>query len=127
MNCVECGALITNNSGTNENPLCGTCYNRMLKEYAPQSGTENKPGNKLNDSLVCKQCSGTMKKAVKIKSSIGIQIVGLILFIVGILLLFVFPIGTLLGIALMIVAAKMGYNKIKVWKCNNCGYFYERD
>jgi hypothetical protein len=46
--------------------------------------------------------------------------------LLGLVLLFVFPIGTLVGIVLIIVAIKIGSGK-KVWKCKDCGYFFERD
>jgi len=123
MKCVECGNETDLNSGTQENPLCPSCYNKMSIQYSNQ----NKIVDDNKDELKCQKCGGSMHKTNKINSSISIQIAGLILFIVGIILLFVFPIGTLVGIVIMILSAKMGYKRIKVWKCKNCGYFFERD
>jgi ribosomal protein L37AE/L43A len=74
----------------------------------------------------CQQCGGKMKKSTKTDTSFVVQIFGVILFIVGLGLLFLFPIGTLVGILIMIAAARMGYKKRKVWKCGGCGYFFER-
>jgi hypothetical protein len=68
-----------------------------------------------------------MRKTIKSEGSCGLQVVGLMLFLVAIIMLFVFPIGTLLGIALMIVAARLGSSKKKIWKCGDCGFFFERD
>jgi hypothetical protein len=41
-------------------------------------------------------------------------------------LLFVFPIGTVAGIILMIGASQLGFKKVKILKCERCGYFFER-
>lgn len=74
----------------------------------------------------CQQCSAGMKKTTHVKSSVGLQFIALGLFIVGIVLLFIFPLGTIFGIGLMAVSYNMGYKRLKVWKCSNCGYFFER-
>lgn len=78
------------------------------------------------DAVTCQQCGTEMKKGSKVEKSLGLQLVGVILFLVGLGLLFVFPLGTVLGVILMIVAARLGYKKLKGWKCPNCGYFFER-
>lgn len=31
--CIECKNVVTENRGTEENPLCPMCYNRMMKDY----------------------------------------------------------------------------------------------
>jgi len=67
-----------------------------------------------------------MSKTTKADRNLGLQLLGVILFLVGLGLLFVFPLGTIAGIILMIGAARLGYSKKKVWKCGNCGYFFER-
>lgn len=74
----------------------------------------------------CQQCGTGMKKTTHAKSSLGLQFVGLILFIVGFVLLFFIPIGTIFGVILMIVAYGMGYKRLKVWLCPSCGYYFER-
>lgn len=74
----------------------------------------------------CKQCGGEMGKTLKIDKDYGQQTVGCLVFIIAIILLFLFPIGTLLGIVIMILSARMGYKKAKVWKCKNCGYYFNR-
>jgi len=38
--CVECGTNSIENAGTVENPLCRSCYNRMLNEHADDKVTE---------------------------------------------------------------------------------------
>jgi DNA-directed RNA polymerase subunit RPC12/RpoP len=42
---------------------------------------------------------------------------GIICELIGFILLFLFPIGTILGIALMIA----GYQVSRIWRCSNCG------
>lgn len=78
------------------------------------------------DSLECKQCGSAMSKTKKVDRSLGLQLVGVFLFLFGFVLLFLFPVGTLVGIITMIVACRLGYKQTKVWKCDNCGYFFER-
>lgn len=67
-----------------------------------------------------------MIMGTKTESNIGMQVLGVIVFLFGLVLLFVFPIGTFFGVFLMIGAARMGFKKRKVWRCQNCGYFFER-
>jgi len=67
-----------------------------------------------------------MEKTKKIERSMGLQLLGVLVFVFSIFLLFFFPFGTIVGIILMIVAARLGYSKKKVWKCTDCGYFFER-
>ena len=38
--CVECNELITENRGTDENPLCKSCYQRMAHEYGDNAPTK---------------------------------------------------------------------------------------
>lgn len=76
--------------------------------------------------LQCKQCGGQMKKGKKVDSNMGVQAFGCAIFILGFVLLFWFPLGTIIGVFVMLGAAGMGYRKSKVWKCSQCGYFFER-
>lgn len=76
--------------------------------------------------IECKQCGRIMQESTKADSSIGLQVIGVGVFLLGICLLIVFPIGTVIGILLMIGSARLGYKKVKIWKCSYCGYFFER-
>lgn len=76
--------------------------------------------------LDCKQCGGSMAKGSRTDRNYGVQAFGCAVFVLGLALLFLFPLGTIIGICLMIGAARMGYKKSKVWKCQQCGYFFER-
>ncbi len=67
-----------------------------------------------------------MRKTTKADRNLGLQLVGVLLFFGGVALLFAFPLGTLAGVILMIASARLGYSKKKVWKCMQCGYFFER-
>ena len=80
----------------------------------------------MASQVKCQQCGTMMSKTTKADRNLGLQLLGVILFLVGLGLLFVFPLGTIAGIILMIGAARLGYSKKKVWKCGNCGYFFER-
>jgi len=80
----------------------------------------------MNDTLKCQQCGNVMEKTEKADSSLSLQLFGVVLFIVGLVLFFIPPLGTIIGIVLMIAAWRMGYKVRKVWKCKSCGYFFER-
>lgn len=80
----------------------------------------------MAEELKCVQCGGPMEKTKKVENSLALQLLGVIIFLVGVALLFVFPLGTLAGLILMIGSARLGYSKKNIWKCSNCGYFFER-
>lgn len=67
-----------------------------------------------------------MSKTRKSEHNYALQALGVIVFLVGLILLFLFPIGTLVGIVLMVAAGRMGFTRRKVWQCGSCGYFFER-
>lgn len=76
--------------------------------------------------MKCQHCSSEMKKTSKIDKSRTKQLVGLIFFLLGFVLLF-FPIlGTAVGIVMILASFKAGYKKVKVWVCNDCETFLER-
>lgn len=74
----------------------------------------------------CIQCSNEMHKTTQSVHNRTAQAGGCLIFIVGICLLFIVPIGTFIGIIMIIWASRMGYKREKVWSCKNCGYFFER-
>lgn len=80
------------------------------------------------ETIECKQCGGSMKRTKHVDSDRGMQAFGCAIFIVGIVCLFLplVPFTQIIGLALLIGAARMGYKKRKVWKCGQCGYFFER-
>lgn len=80
----------------------------------------------MSNEVKCQQCGTLMKRDVRVIRSMGLQVIGVLLFLLGLILLFFIPIGTIIGLILMIAAARMGYSRQKVWKCGNCGYFFER-
>lgn len=79
------------------------------------------------DSINCKQCNGTMQRHKKTEKNMAVQVLGVLVFLLGIVFLAFTPIGTIIGILLMMSALFMGYKKIKGWKCQNCGYFFEAE
>ena len=80
----------------------------------------------MDRPVTCQQCGGTMRKTKKTDISMTLQLVGVALFILGLVALFYFPLGTLIGVIVMILACRLGYSKRKVWLCKDCGYFFER-
>ena len=76
--------------------------------------------------VLCEKCKAAMQKTKKVDKSLLLQIVGVFVFFFGLSCLILFPIGTVIGIILMIAAARMGYSKKPVWLCPNCGFFFER-
>jgi len=80
----------------------------------------------MAEEIKCQQCGSPMIKTKKAEKSLGLQLLGVLLFLIGVGLLFLFPIGTIFGVILMIGSLGLGYSKKKVWKCTNCGYFFER-
>ena len=77
--------------------------------------------------IACKQCGGRMEKTVLARENTGMVALALTLAIIGIGLLFVFPIGTIDGVNILIAATKKSDRSKKVWKIEACVYFFKRD
>lgn len=77
------------------------------------------------ESILCTHCGGPMTATTKTESSAALQVAGVLVFLIGLGLLWVFPIGTIFGIVLMIGACKMGSTKRRIRRCGRCGHFYE--
>lgn len=80
----------------------------------------------MTEAINCKQCGCAMRKEVRGEHSCAVQLLAVAVFIIGLVLLFVVPIGTIIGIVLMLASLGMGYKRRKVWACRNCGYFFDR-
>lgn len=74
---------------------------------------------------VCVHCQTPMKRGTKTQKSMGLQLLGVLVFIIAIPVLFLFPVGTVIGVIMMLVALNLGYSKAKGWKCGACGYFFQ--
>lgn len=74
----------------------------------------------------CQQCGAGMHKETRSERDFGVQFFGCAIFIVGLVLLVFFPVGTMIGVLMMLGAARMGYKRKRVWRCRQCGYFFER-
>jgi hypothetical protein len=70
--------------------------------------------------LSCRECHGHMQRAMKVETNRERQLLGIFFFLIGIGLLFAFPIGTVTGLVLMAVAARLGRKDTKIWKCRRC-------
>lgn len=63
---------------------------------------------------ICQQCGGRMiKTTISTGNYVGIMF-ALVVFIVGFTLLFAFPIGSIIGVLLMLAALGMGGKRRKV-------------
>ena len=67
-----------------------------------------------------------MTKTVMTNEHKGVIAAAIILAIFGVILLFVFLLGTIIGVILLIAAPQIANRSKKVWLCNSCGYFFER-
>ena len=77
------------------------------------------------ETLKCEKCSGEMLKSRKYSS--GSSLVSMILILIGFLLLFLFPIGTLIGVVFIGFGIKKGIQPRFFWVCQSCGYKFERE
>jgi len=75
----------------------------------------------------CKQCGSEMEQTHKVDRNIAVQLLGVLVFIIGVALLPLFPIGTILGFSLILFSLKMGYKKKRILECPSCGYSFERE
>ncbi len=75
----------------------------------------------------CHHCQTPLQAQKIVKKDLGAQALGLIIFLLGLALLFIFPIGTIAGIILMVISARLGYSKKDGWKCPTCGYQFTRE
>ena len=80
----------------------------------------------METKVMCKQCGEGMKQGKRVEKSMALQILGVFVFLAGLVLLVFFPIGTIAGIVLIPAAFFLGYKKVKIWKCPSCDYFFDR-
>ncbi len=126
--CPKCGIIHENSVLLCD---CGYDLNRLTTEEKKQQNIDSEIGEEtrkekyMDNQVKCQQCGSVMDKTTITDNNLLLQVLGVILFIVGIALLFAFPIGTVIGIFLMIGAARLGYKRTKVQKCSNCGYYFK--
>lgn len=73
---------------------------------------------------VCVHCQSEMSLTKRRESNLTLQILGVVVFLIGLGLCFTL-VGAIVGIPLMIVAARMGFKKFAVMACGRCGYYYK--
>ena len=72
--------------------------------------------------LICEKCGGLMKKI-----SEATLLLGCLIMVVGLILLFIFPpIGTVIGVVLILIGLITGSRAKYYWVCTECGYKFER-
>jgi hypothetical protein len=75
----------------------------------------------------CRQCGGNMRKTVLSSGHCSGLAVALIVFCTGIIIFFILPVvGWVVGPIISLLALFMGGKRQRVWRCRNCGYFFER-
>ena len=75
----------------------------------------------MKTSILCKECNGTMVLTGEEEKSLLFQVLAIILFIVGIPMMFALYAGTFIGGALVVLALTIRSQKKKIWKCTECG------
>lgn len=75
-------------------------------------------------AIGCRQCGGEMNRYTKKESNIALQLVGVILFLGGLLLSLGAPGGWLIGAPVCVLSLFLGYKKIPGWRCKSCQYFF---
>lgn len=77
--------------------------------------------------LSCQHCGGDMTRQVHAERNLTLQLYGVVLFIIGVALVFTLPgLGWLIGGALCLISLSLGYRRHKVWLCGRCGYYFNR-
>lgn len=93
------------------------------KQKTPQ---QKRPAPQKPNLVTCQHCATEMKKTTRVEASVTKQLFGVFAFLFGLLLLFLFPFGTIFGLCIMILSARAGYKKQKIWLCPNCNYYFQR-
>jgi predicted membrane protein len=74
----------------------------------------------------CRQCDTEMEKSTEAERNMALRVLSVLLFLGSVLLIYVVPIGIVVGILLMLISLFFGFRKRKIWKCPNCGHYFER-
>ena len=100
---------------------------RLPLNCSDQIDAMSDPEKRANPPAVkCQQCGSDMEETVLANEHTGVTAAAVILAILGVILLFVFPIGTIIGVILLIAAPTIANRSKDVWRCTSCGYFFER-
>ncbi len=67
-----------------------------------------------------------MRKAVRYTNQVSGLIVGLLIFAIGVAIIFLVPcFGWVIGPLLILLALTKGAKSTKVWRCKTCKYFFQ--
>lgn len=80
----------------------------------------------MNHAPKCVHCQEEMHYETITQKDMGLQFFGALLGLGGIAAIFFipFPVGLIVGLLVLLLAARMGYSKKTGWHCHNCGYFF---
>ena len=67
-----------------------------------------------------------MKRKKISQHGCGGQLAGVVVFLIGLVLLFLVPVGTVIGAILILLSLSMGYSTKKVWQCKSCRSVIDR-
>lgn len=76
------------------------------------------------ERIKCPQCQSDMRRHTFSEGNYKV-VLGLFVLALGVALLWFFPIGTILGIIIILYALSMGGKRRKGWRCTACGYFFD--
>jgi DNA-directed RNA polymerase subunit RPC12/RpoP len=125
--CKECGRNYSVDSKyAGQTAKCEKCGSRTVIPVKAQKSLLDKIHKIKKVYVNCRRCGFKMQKKKKTETKTGLKWLGVVIFFIGLILLFLFPIGTVVGIFLMAGTSRLGYNKKKIWLCPNCGYFFQR-
>ena len=79
----------------------------------------------MKKTISCPQCEGTMHQHTHSSGNISGLAGALVVFALGILLT-ASGVLAIVGIPLILFSLFMGGKRTKGWKCEECGYFFER-
>jgi hypothetical protein len=80
----------------------------------------------MTTEIECERCGAPMRPGKYVSSDRGLQAMGCLVMLFGLAIAILwFPVGTLIGIALIIGSVGMTYRIRTVWQCESCGHFLD--